>query len=143
MNWRRITLWVFMGLAVWLGLMLFSGMVFGLLNPHAKAQPIVYMLGGMLVPLLVFIRYSPFILGLLIGAVIIWVIVAKHIPIIEANKQRLMLNLGMFSFLIGFIIWWWFPLDRSLAPIGAISSIISLMVPRFITKKLSPGVFTT
>lgn len=142
MNWKRIILWVGLALAIWFISMMVAGLIFGLINPQAKEQPIIFGLAGMLVPFLFFITASPFIFGLLTIAITIWSEIAKRLPVIESSLSYLLLWLGGYSILIGVVFWLLFPFERELAAAGGILTILGLIIPRLVSKKLAPGVFS-
>ena len=141
MNWMGILRWTILGLVTWLILSLVAGFIFGVINPEAKNDFIMYALGGMLVPLSVFISNIHYLFGLFASSSIIWAFLSKRFTSIEIGKFHILFLLS-FSSVFGIIIWLVFPLDRSLAIVGAIFTMLSILLPRLISKKLFTGTFT-
>lgn len=141
MNWRAVDTWVVLALAVWLAASMVLGLGLGLLHPQEGQSWVVNALAGMLVPLAAFVSYVPYIAVALAGSVLLWAVLVRQFPSLEASRGRLALNLGLYSLLLGALVWWGFPLDRNLAPVGAGLAAVSIWVPRFITTGLLAGSF--
>jgi hypothetical protein len=140
MNWKGILRWIILGLATWLILSLVAGLIFGVINPEAKKNIIVYALGGMLGPFLFFFVNIHYLFGLFASSSIIWAFLSKRFTSIENGKFHNIILL-LFSSIIGIIVWIVFPFDRSLAIVGAVFTVLSILLPRLISKKLIAGTF--
>jgi hypothetical protein len=141
MNWRGVDTWVVLALAVWLGASLLLGLGLGLLHPQAGQSWLVSAVAGVLVPLAAFVAYVAYITVILAVSILVWVALARAFSAVEAGIGRLALGLGLYSLLVGALVWALFPLDRNLAPAGAALTAISIWGPRFITASLSAGAF--
>jgi len=141
MNWKGILRWIILGLVTWLILSLVAGFIFGVINPEAKNNIIMYALGGMLVPVTVFFSYIHYLVGILASSSMSWALLSKRFPKIEIGKLHF-LFLSLFSSVFGIIVWLVFPFDRSLAIVGSIFTFLSILLPRLIFKKLMAGTFT-
>lgn len=140
MNWKGILRWIILGLATFLILSLVHGLVTGVINPEAKNNIVVYALGGMIVPFAVFFGYLHYLLGLFALASVIWALLCKRFTSIEIGKFHILILL-IFSSVFGIIVWIVFPFDRPLAIFGAVFTILSIFLPRLISKKLIAGTF--
>jgi len=141
MNWKGILWWLALGLAVWLSTSLLSGMIFGLLKADASTSIVISALGGMAVPFLFFFKFLHIISACLIIPLVAWLFLARRFPQLEASKSQLTLSLAVFALFFGAVVWWFFPLDRSLAIWAAMFTILSIAIPRFLTDRLSHGKF--
>lgn len=131
MYWKRIGMWTATGLFIWLVALLLAGLALGLVNSPSPEQAFVFALGGMLVPLVLFIRYFPVIAGSYLAAVVAWSFLASRFPRLESGRGVLALSLTAYSALVAIVVWWLFPLDRPLAPYVAVLSVVSIVLPRF------------
>jgi hypothetical protein len=141
MNWRGVDTWVVLALAIWLAASLLLGLGLGLSRPQEGQSWLVSVLAGVLVPLAAFVAYLVHITVMLAVAVLVWVALARAFAGVEAGRGRLALGLGLYSLLVGVLVWWLFPLDRNLALAGAAVTVISIWAPRFITASLAAGAF--
>jgi hypothetical protein len=141
MKWKSIVLWVVLELSVFFATSLLAGLVFGLLKEGVSASPVVRALGGMVVPFLFFIRFFPIIAAVFIVPVLVWSFIACRFPALEANRALLACSLGLFALVVGGVVWYFFPFDRPLAYWAAFMTTLSIVLPRFLTAKLTYGIF--
>ena len=141
MNWHGADTWVMLALAVWLALSLVFGLGLGLLRQQEGQSWLVSAVAGVLVPFAAFVAYLVHITVMLAVAILLWVAVARALPAVEASRGRLAIALGLYSLLAGALVWWFFPLERNLAPVGAALTVLSIWAPRFITARLAAGAF--
>ena len=142
MNWKAIFLWVFLGLIVWFICSLIIGLVFGVRNIPAGGDWMQSALAGMFVPFLAFMVYQPVIFVILLLAILVWISIAKRVPRIETDRHYFPIYLGSYALFIGVLVWLFYPLDRSLAGLATMLTILSFLLPRLIFKKLFNKIFT-
>jgi hypothetical protein len=141
MNWKGILWWFVLGLVVFFGVSLLSGLVFGLLKTDASDSVLIRAFGGMVVPFLSFIRFFPNIAATLFIPILIWSLIARRFPALEASKIRLAVSLSLFALTLSVVVWYLFPFDRVLAYWAASFTVLSIIIPRFLTERLSHGKF--
>jgi hypothetical protein len=141
MNWRGVDTWVVLALGVWLAVSLLLGSVLGLLHPQPGESWLVSVVAGVLVLFAAFVGYMVYITVMVAIAVLGWVALARAFGAVETSKGRLAVALGLYSLLAGALVLWLFPLDRALAPTGAVLTAVSIWTPRFISATLAAGAF--
>ena len=141
MNLKDVIWWFGLGLLVWLAASLLSGFVFGIVKVEASSSIFLRAFGGMVVPLLFFVRYFLIIAGALLATILLWALVVRRFPVLESSRLHQVISLVIYALILGIIVFLLFPFERSLAFFAASFTILSILIPRFLIKKLSPGSF--
>jgi len=129
MHWRRVALWSAIGLSIWLIALFTTGLVMGLAHSPSPEQTLVFVLGGLLLPLASFVLYFPIIAGSYLSAVIVWSFLTTRVPRVSSSRPAFVGAFTAYSGLVAILAWVLFPFEDSIAVYVGVVSFVSLVVP--------------
>jgi hypothetical protein len=143
MNWRAAIRWAALSLITWFILVGTIGLLAStVIQQRYDLGDIPLGQAGVLVPVVISIGLLPRLApGFLLGTMI-WSLLARRIPQIEATRKSLVGFLSVYSLAAGGFVWLALPLNQPFALFGGVLFMVCLFSPRFLSQRLYPGVFS-
>lgn len=142
MNWRAAVAWTVLSLVAWFVLVALVGFLAGaVIQQEYDLQEIPLGQTGVLVPVVISMGLLPRLAVWFLLATSTWAFLARQIPEIEHTKRSLFASLASYAVAAGVLAWLAIPLNEPFATYGALLFAVCFVLPRLLTRRLSPGVF--
>jgi hypothetical protein len=141
-NWRAVIIWTALSLVTWFFLVAIIGFLAGMVIQQAyELEDVPLGQAGVLVPIVISVGLLPRLAVGFLLATTIWALLVKRLPRLEDAKKSYVGFLAVYSVAVGALAWLAFPLNQPFVTYGALLFVACFVLPRFLTSRLSPGVF--
>ena len=142
MFWRAVVIWTALSLVTWFFFVAIIGFFAGIVFQQAyELYDTPLGQAGVLVPIVISLGLLPRLAVGFLLATTIWALLSKRLPRLEGAKKGSVGFFVLYSVGIGALAWLAFPLYQPFATYGALLFVVCFILPRFLSSRLSPGVF--
>jgi hypothetical protein len=142
MNWRAVIDWTVLSIVAWFLLVALIGLLASVvIQQEYDLQEIPFGQAGMLVPVVISIGLFLRLAAGYLLATSTWALLVKRLPQLEYSRRNYFGLLALYSVVFGVLAWRALPLNQPFSNYGAALFIACFILPRFLTNRLSPGVF--
>jgi hypothetical protein len=143
-RWRAVLIWTALSLVAWFILAAVVGLLVGtVLQQALNPYEVPLRQAGLMVPIAISLGLLPRLAVGLLLATAFWATMAKRFALLEGTEHRSVRYFALYSMAVGTLAWLGFPLRPPFDAYGALLFVASLVLPRFLTRRLSFGAFAT